>query len=444
MKNLLKMPHLSSMVWNGKDQLTAASPDGISKYIYGYDAQGNRTGKVAIKGNVTEIRCYLNGYEVYRKYTGNTLDYERKTLNISDDEKVFVRIEQKTGESEVVRYQYDNHLGSACLELDNTGAIISYEEYHPFGTTSYRSGKSETEVSLKRYKYCGKERDEGTGLYYYGMRYYAAWLCRFVSVDPLQFKYPELTPYQYASNRCISGIDLDGAEFVSTVDDFNKVSKLDLTIAVDSTIINNYGLDNLQVELSKQYSQLISNTIEGGTGNIHIIPISKADWNTPSHTGQENSGGSVGGATWGLNSNVMPLYDSENKLKPLDEVSNVILHESMHVYLGAHPFEQAYGEDDMMYHTGGANFESIPDVTNPRIKENLMMYSYMSIDGIKISDYLKDNGLIPLHLTQGQLDRIYSEMEKMEKTDKKHYVQDRIARDLKDMIDEVGKPVKKP
>ncbi len=66
-----------------------------------------------------------------------------------------------------------------------------------------------------RSKWGGREgwMDEETGLYYYGMRYYAAWLCRFVSVDPLQFEYPELTPFQYASNRCITGIDLDGAEF---------------------------------------------------------------------------------------------------------------------------------------------------------------------------------------------------------------------------------------
>lgn len=100
-----------------------------------------------------------------------------------------------------IRYQYDNHLGSACLELDNTSAIISYEEYHPFGTTSYRAGRNATETSLKRYKYVGKERDEETGLYYYGARYYVAWLCRFVSVDPLQFRYPHYTPYQYAGNN---------------------------------------------------------------------------------------------------------------------------------------------------------------------------------------------------------------------------------------------------
>ncbi|MCK9220592.1 MAG: RHS repeat-associated core domain-containing protein [Bacteroidales bacterium] len=112
----------------------------------------------------------------------------------------------------VIRYQYDNHLGSACLELDTLANVISYEEYHPFGTTSYRSGSSESEVSLKRYKYVGKERDEETGLYYYGARYYSAWVGRFVSVDPLQDKYPHYTPYQYAGNKPISYIDLDGLE----------------------------------------------------------------------------------------------------------------------------------------------------------------------------------------------------------------------------------------
>ena len=36
---------------------------------------------------------------------------------------------------------------------------------------------------------------------------------RFLSVDPIAREYPELTPYQFASNRPIDGIDLDGLEF---------------------------------------------------------------------------------------------------------------------------------------------------------------------------------------------------------------------------------------
>ena len=44
------------------------------------------------------------------------------------------------------------------------------------------------------------------------MRYYAAYIARFISTDPLQFEYPYYTPFQYAGNKPISYIDLDGAE----------------------------------------------------------------------------------------------------------------------------------------------------------------------------------------------------------------------------------------
>src|SRR4030095_4944873 len=85
------------------------------------------------------------------------------------------------------RYQYGNHLGSACLELDgdtNNPAIISYEEYYPFGGTAYQAMRNQTETS-KRYRYTGKERDEESGLYYHGARYYACWLARWTTVDPI-------------------------------------------------------------------------------------------------------------------------------------------------------------------------------------------------------------------------------------------------------------------
>ena len=185
------------------------------------------------KGNIREERLYLGNYERYRKYVNNILKTERQTLHIIDDRHRFALIDRLTIDNGItlstatnsIRYQYDNHLGSASLELDQTAAIISYEEYHPYGTTSYRSGRTETEVSQKRYKYVGKERDEETGLYYYGARYYAAWLCRFVSVDPLQFRYPHYTPYQYAGNKPVSYIDLDGLEENKTIELNWKISE---------------------------------------------------------------------------------------------------------------------------------------------------------------------------------------------------------------------------
>ncbi|MCF8374608.1 MAG: hypothetical protein K9H64_23520 [Bacteroidales bacterium] len=224
--NCTEMPHLPELDWDYKDELKEVTLNASNhKAYYTYDASGERVRKVVDKGSVVEERLYIGGFEIYRKTISGTLDYERETLKITEGRNTIAQLETKTVENSNTistpttnqRFQYSNHLGSACLELDENADIISYEEYHPFGTTSYRSGSSETEVSLKRYKYVGKERDEETGLYYYGARYYAAWIARFVSVDPLQFEYAHLNPYNYAGNKPIIGIDLDGLQ--STVDD---------------------------------------------------------------------------------------------------------------------------------------------------------------------------------------------------------------------------------
>ena len=59
-----------------------------------------------------------------------------------------------------MRYQHGNHLGSAMLELDDAANVITYEEYFPYGSTSYQAVRSQTETP-KRYRYTGKERDDG-------------------------------------------------------------------------------------------------------------------------------------------------------------------------------------------------------------------------------------------------------------------------------------------
>ena len=67
-----------------------------------------------------------------------------------------------------------------------------------------------------RYGFNGKENDnevKGEGNQQdYGMRIYDPGLGKFLSVDPITADYPELTPYQFASNTPIQAIDLDGLE----------------------------------------------------------------------------------------------------------------------------------------------------------------------------------------------------------------------------------------
>ncbi len=55
--------------------------------------------------------------------------------------------------------------------------IISYEEYTPYGSTSYQAVRSQTETA-KRYRYTGKERDRRVGCDYNQAEYYAPWLGR--------------------------------------------------------------------------------------------------------------------------------------------------------------------------------------------------------------------------------------------------------------------------
>jgi len=241
--NHKSMPHLSTMEWDYKDNFKSAGLGGGGAVYYVYDANGERVRKIVEKqGGIVEERLYLGGYEVYTKTTNGTLEEERETIFVEDGTKKIAQIDD-AGTTRTVRYQYDNHLGSASLELDENAGIISYEEYRPFGTTSYRSGRSETEVSLKRYKYVGKERDEETGLYYYGARYYADWIGRFVSVDPLVMKYPDFSPYVYGNDDPIRYYDPSGMQSEDEVDQIHsnffikkgdKQAKIDIKTLPDS------------------------------------------------------------------------------------------------------------------------------------------------------------------------------------------------------------------
>jgi RHS repeat-associated protein len=109
----------------------------------------------------------------------------------------------------LIRYQYRDHLGSAAMETNENGQVISYEEYHPFGTSAYRVAKSGTDLSLKRYRFTGKERDDETGLYYFGVRHYAAWLGRWTSSDPGGFV-DGLNLYVYVRNNPVMLVDEEG------------------------------------------------------------------------------------------------------------------------------------------------------------------------------------------------------------------------------------------
>jgi RHS repeat-associated protein len=228
--NMTEMPHLSLMLWDYRDQFHATSKQVVNNggtpetTFYIYDSAGQRTRKVterqaapgATPSRKSE-RIYLGGFEIYREYRNDsdTVTLERETLHVMDGQRRVALVETRTqGEDDsprqLVRYQFGNHLGSASLELDGAAQIISYEEYYPFGGTSYQAGRSLSEVSLKRYRETGKERDEENGLNYHGARYYAPWLGRWTAPDPKGMD-TSTNLYLYALNNPTKFIDPDGA-----------------------------------------------------------------------------------------------------------------------------------------------------------------------------------------------------------------------------------------
>ncbi len=104
--------------------------------------------------------------------------------------------------------------------------LLSAQDYYPGGMILPRRFYSSDSY---RFGFNGKENDneiKGTGNQQdYGFRIYDPRIVRFNSVDPIAKKYPELTPYQFASNSPIWAIDLDGLEaWIAT----NQWSKSDI------------------------------------------------------------------------------------------------------------------------------------------------------------------------------------------------------------------------
>ncbi|RKD25778.1 hypothetical protein BEP19_02225 [Ammoniphilus oxalaticus] len=219
--NMTQMPHLAKLDWDPHDQLRRVDLGGGGEEFYTYDAAGERVRKTHRHrgGSTIEQRIYFGGFEIYRKSRKGQLELERTSLHVLDGNARIALIETKkidTSEAildskPVIRYQLHNHLQSASIELDEVGRLISYEEYLPFGERAYQSGRNAAETSLKRYRYTGKERDETTGLYYYGARYYLAWLGRWASADPAGFV-DGLNLYAYVSNNPLKYVDPEGLQ----------------------------------------------------------------------------------------------------------------------------------------------------------------------------------------------------------------------------------------
>ena len=126
------------------------------------------------------------------------------------------RIAMRNASTHVVSYFVLDHLGSTSVLADAAGNIINDSDYTPYGgEMPFATGNP-----ALHYKFTGKERDAESGNDYFGARYYASSMGRWMSPDWSAKEEPvpyaklddpqSLNLYAYVRNNPLSRVDKDG------------------------------------------------------------------------------------------------------------------------------------------------------------------------------------------------------------------------------------------
>ncbi len=249
-----------------------------------YDATGNRIEKRLEKYDTTLITRYVRDASgnVMAIYNDTTVTerpiYGSSRLGIYKGE--VLEGNQTLGRR---NYELSNHLGNVLTVItDNIymhtsdtvkATVVSTSDYYPFGLDMKERSWSDSTSLQSRYGFNGKEKDDGgewsNTAYDYGFRIYDPSIARFLSVDPLTKSYPAWSPYAFAMNRPIDGVDLDGLEWSTSIlsgqtgSSVHVINKLDVKIRVvnQSKIVLSQPdvdltLNNVKQEAEKDFKSI--------------------------------------------------------------------------------------------------------------------------------------------------------------------------------------------
>ena len=215
-----------ALAWNLRNQLARVTrvvrEDGTDDAeTYHYDGAGQRvikrrTSKARGLNHVHEV-IYLPGLQLHRDHaTGQWLN----VLSVAAGGTTVRALQWEQGlpagvDDEQLRFCLSDLTGSCTLELDEQAALLSQEGFYPFGATAWWAARSAIEARFKTLRYSGRERD-ASGLYYFGYRYYAPWLQRWISPDPAGdglnlYLMVDNNPMTVGDPNGLGGIQLAGA-----------------------------------------------------------------------------------------------------------------------------------------------------------------------------------------------------------------------------------------
>ncbi|MET3948528.1 RHS repeat-associated protein [Arthrobacter sp. UYCu512] len=241
--NTNSLPHLAAIVWDHRNRLRSATiidrsaqgqPNDVEHYAY--DADGRRVRKVTERltagGLERTEKIYLEGCELFLHTRAGITAIQRTVALIEDDDRCLATVyrwsadtsaaETDTVGTAEVRFLIPDDLGSTAMELDSNGVVLSYEEHFSYGGSCFIAGAALRRTKLRDRRYTGKERDDATGLYYFGYRYYASWIGGWLSPDPLG-NAASLNLYEFVQNNPVNLVDPNGLQATGTMSRLDSV-----------------------------------------------------------------------------------------------------------------------------------------------------------------------------------------------------------------------------
>jgi uncharacterized protein RhaS with RHS repeats len=159
-----------------RTQAGTAEPSLHAHYLY--DASGQRVKKLVRKQSGDyDVTIYIDGLFEYHRHMQGNATQQNNTLHVMDNQSrialcVLVSLYEDTPSG---KFHLGDHLGSSNVVIGDKGDLINRK---------YALRREQFAVLLANGIVYWKERDEESGLYYHGARYYAPWVTKWVSCDP--------------------------------------------------------------------------------------------------------------------------------------------------------------------------------------------------------------------------------------------------------------------
>ena len=259
--------------------------------------------------------------------------------------------------------------------------------------------------------------------YDYGARIYDPRIGRFLSVDPLTKSYAMLTPYQFASNRPIDGIDLDGKEWkkIVTYDPKTGITNIHFQVKIKLLNCSQYAGDVSKIgdEFTKQFAAAFEGVYDArrkisysASAEYEVVneDLTDSDFGVELYDAVRAKGAKafIGGLTIDVNTlqnmvsaagTVANEGEEGFTQRKASNIASTMTHELIHTANVVHPMDPENTAEDVDLKP--ATFRGVGDKLKPtyvrstgadmaKILSNIMIYTITQLNGSTVGQIIKD------------------------------------------------------